>query len=310
MRSISTFLQCFKYMTCRRPFRLLLLSSLFFLLQIFTSCEKFSGDQEIASYLKIDSISFSTDYTVQGSASHSITDAWVYVDGELIGTFPLPANLPVLKQGSHVVKILPGIKKDGIAATRINYPFYNTIEKTVNLIPDGSTSIVGTSTVYNSQTNFMWQEDFEGATISLDTTPRSSVGIRKTIPGSPLTFEREHSGIVEMDSTGAFFECLSHQSFNIPNSEVFLEMDFNINNHLTVGIMVYTGSVRYQVPIITLFDTGGKWKKIYIDLTTSLNAYLGANKFQVVFGNYKEETVSYAQILLDNIKLLSIKSGK
>ena len=298
-------------MTCRRPLHILLLSALFILLQIFTSCEKFSGDQTIPSYLRIDSISFSTDYALQGSASHSIFDAWVYVDGEFIGAFPLPADVPILKQGLHNVEILAGIKKDGIAATRVNYKFYRPIADTITLIPDVHSSIGKISTRYDSKTDFMWLEDFEGEAISLDTTSRSSVGIVQTLEGSPLLpFEGHHSGIVKMDTTGAFFECASHQSFDIPNSEVFLEMDFNTNNRLTVGVLVYTGSIRYQVPIMTLFNTDGKWKKIYIDLTNSLIAYEGATKFQVVFGNFKEGTVSSAQILLDNIKLLSYKSGK
>lgn len=297
-------------MTCRRLLHLFFFAILFSLFQIFSSCEKFSGDQTIPSYLKIDSISFSTDYDLQGSSSHVISDAWVYVDGELIGAFPLPADLPILKQGSHTVKILPGIKKDGIAATRINYPFYGSVEKTINLVPDAHTSMGKVATVYNSQADFLWQEDFEEVLVSLDTTPRSSVGISKTQAGSPLTFERQHSGIVVMDTTGAFFECVSHKIFNIPYSEVFLELDFNTNNNLTVGVMVYTGSVVVQIPIMVLVDTGGKWKKIYIDLTNSLNSNTGASSFQVFFGNYKDETVSHSQILLDNIKLVTTKSGK
>jgi hypothetical protein len=310
MRSVSTFLQCLNSMTCRRSLQFLLIPSLFFLIQLFTSCEKFKGDQEIPSYLKIDSISFQTDYATQGTASHAIYDAWVYVDGELIGAFPLPAKFPVLKQGLHTVKILAGVKKDGIAATRVSYSFYKPIERQINLKPDSDTLIRDIITSYDPKTDFMWQEDFEAATISLDTSARSSVGIVKTLPGSSLTFERQHSGIVEMDSSNAYFECSSHESFDIPNSEVFLELNFRTNNTVTVGVMIYTGSARYQVPIVTLFNSGGKWKKIYIDLTTELNSYSGASAFQVMFYNFKDASVSHAEILLDNIKLLSHKSSK
>ena len=275
-----------------------------------TSCEKFSGDQTIPAYLKIDSIGFTSDYPTWGSASHSITDAWVYVDGELIGAFPLPANFPVLKQGSHVVKILPGIKKDGIAETRLAYPFYNPVQKTINLVPDEHTAFGTATSSYSSEAKLLWEEDFEGTTISLDTTARSSVNITKTPAGSPLTFEKQHSGIVVMDTSNAYFECATHKSFDIPYADVFLEMNFKTNNSVTVGVMVYTGLIRYQVPIMTLFDTGGKWKKIYIDLATSLNTYSGATLFQVMFYNSVDAGVSHAQIVFDNIKLLTSKSGK
>lgn len=277
-----------------------------------SSCEKFEGDQTIPAYLKIDSISFAADYSTWGSSSHSITDAWVYVDGEFIGAFPLPADFPVLKQGAKTVKILAGIKKDGIAATRISYPFYSPIEKTVNLVPDVHTTVTGVSSTYDSRTNILWQEDFElaGDAITLDTTSRSSVAIKKTPAGSPLTFERLHSGIIQMDSAGDFFECVSNKSFNIPYASVFLELDFNTNNSLTVQVNLFSGSIRYQVPVMVLVDTGGKWKKIYIDLTNSLASVAGATKFQVVFGNYKDESVSQARILLDNIKLLTTNTAK
>src|ERR1039457_4232719 len=99
--------------------------SIFYLLLFSTqSCEKFSGDQTIPAYLKIDSIYITTKTETQGSASHSITDAWVYVDDQFIGAYQMPARFPVLKEGKHKVEVFAGIKKDGIAATRTPYPFY------------------------------------------------------------------------------------------------------------------------------------------------------------------------------------------
>jgi hypothetical protein len=286
--------------------------SLFCLVVLFfTSCEKFSGDQSIPSYVKIDSIGFSTIYSQQGSSSHSITDAWVYADGDFIGTFPLPANFPVLKKGTHTLTIYPGIKKDGIAATRVSYPFYGSIEKTINLVPDQENSVGLISTVYSSEAKFLWLEDFETSTISLDTTKRSSVNIVRSSPGSDLTNERQYyCGKIEMDTTGDFFECTSHQDFTVPSAPVYLELDFNTNNVLTVGLMIYTGSVKYQTSVVDLADTHGKWKKIYIDLSNGINAYTGATLFQVVFGAYKESDVATARIYLDNIKLLTTTSGK
>lgn len=274
-----------------------------------TSCEKFSGDQTIPAYLKIDSVGFTTDYDLQGSASHSIPDAWVYVDGELIGAFPLPADFPVLKEGSHTVKILPGIKKDGIAATRMHYPFYGAVEKTISLVPDQHTSIGAVNSGYSTQAKFLWMEDFEATSISLDTTPRSSVAIGKTQAGSPLTFEKQHSGIAVTDSAGGFFECVSRQDFSIPGAQVFLELDFNINTELVVGVMIYSGAILFQNPVLILNSTGGKWKKIYIDLTTALNSIPSATRFQVYF-MFPETSVYHAQVVLDNIKLVTLKNSK
>ena len=103
-------------------FDVLFLSFIFLSL---SSCEIYNPSEDEPSYIHIDSISLTTDYTAYGTASHKITDAWVYVDNELIGAFELPANVPVLKSGVHNINIRPGIKLNGIAATRSYYPFFN-----------------------------------------------------------------------------------------------------------------------------------------------------------------------------------------
>ncbi len=291
-------------MICRKFLHILAFSFFLLLLLAQTSCEKFSGSQTVPAYLKIDSIRLTTDYSTQGTAIHNITDAWVYIDGELIGTFQLPARFPVLKQGKHTLMVLPGIKKDGIAATRINYPFYQEINKTIELIPDTTLPMGTLPTTYTTKTKFIWKEDFDNAAITLDTTNATTEKIKQTPSGSPFTLEGLHSGIVELDTIGATFEAVSHSTFTIPSSDVFLEMNFNINTSLIVGVYVTTFGLINEVPIMILLPTNDKWKKIYIDLTTTLNAYSGATKFRVYY-YVKNTSGDHYRILLDNIKVLS-----
>lgn len=270
-----------------------------------TSCEKFSGDQTIPAYLSINSITLSTDYVTQGSASNAITDAWIYVDGESIGAFQMPARFPVLKEGNHTVMIKPGIKKDGIAATRIIYDFYSPIQKNIRLVEDNSVSLGTINTTYLSTTKFLWKEDFEDVAITLDTSNRSIVPLVHTPSNSPLVYEGAYSGMVTMNADTDFFECITHNEYDIPSNAVFLEMNFRSNNTLVVGVFVYMDVAIYQVPILTLFQTNGIWKKIYIDLTTTLNAYTNAKKFKVFFNTFKNSDTSPAVILLDNLKIVS-----
>ncbi len=290
-------------MICRKFLHILTFSFFLFLLLAQTSCEKFSGDQTVPAYLRIDSIRLTTDYPTQGTAIHNITDAWIYIDGELIGTFQLPATFPVLKQGTHTLMVLPGVKKDGIAATRVSYPFYQEITRTINLVADDTLDVGTLSTTYSTKTKFIWKEDFDNAAVSLDSTKATTEKIKQTQSDS-LTLEGLHSGIVELDTIGATFEAVSHSTFTIPGSEVFLEMNFNINTTLIVGVFVTTFGLINQVPIMTLLPTNGKWKKIYINLTTTLNAYTGATKFRVYY-YVKNTSGDNYRILLDNIKVLS-----
>jgi hypothetical protein len=292
-------------MTYRKPL-LSLISLLFFSL---TACEKFSGSQEVPAYISIDSIYLTTNYTNQGTSSHNITDAWIYVDDILIGDFQMPARVPALFTGIHTVTILPGIKKNGIASTRVDYLFYAPIVNKVKMAPDSTTNLKTQKTVYASSAKFVWLENFEGVAFSLDTTKRSAAAIQRTPTGSPYTFKDEglHSGMVVLDSAHSFFECQSHDEYAIPMAPVYLEMNFNVNTTLTVGVIVYGISSLYQVPIINLNPTNNTWKKIYIDLTTSINAYSGYT-YRVYLGAFHDST-SYSQnlILIDNFKILTNK---
>jgi len=288
----------------RKLLHILAFSFFLLLLLAQTSCEKFSGDQTIPAYLKIDSIRLTTDYSSQGTAIHNITDAWVYIDGQLIGTFQLPATFPVLQKGSHTLIVLPGVKQDGIAFTRISYPFYQEITRTINLVPDSTLHLGILSTTYNAKTKFIWKEDFDDVAITIDTTAAATTKIQQTPSDSPLTLEGVHSAIVELDTVGATFACVSHSTFTIPSSAVFLEMNFNINTYLEVGVYVTAFGYINQVPIMTLNPTNDKWKKIYIDLTTTLNAYTGATTFRVYY-YLKNTTGDQYRILMDNIKVLS-----
>ena len=271
------------------------------------SCEKFSGDQTIPAYLSIDSIYLTTDYQSQGTASQRITDAWVYVDDEFLGAYELPARFPVLKTGKHTVKIWAGIKKNGIGATRVSYNFYIPVQKDITFTPDSSSRMGILKTTYQTTTLFSWREDFEDVSISLDTTNRSSAWISLT-QSADSTFEGAHSGRVALDSIHDFFECKTRNEYPIPTAPVYLEMNFNTTNSVTVGLFTYSTTIAYQTPVITLNPTNGVWKKIYIDLTTTLNAYPGMIAYRVYLGTFKDPGLKTGVILFDNFKVVTRKS--
>ncbi|MCX6306366.1 MAG: hypothetical protein NT040_15495 [Bacteroidetes bacterium] len=284
-----------------------LLRNIFFLCILFitvSSCEKFSGDQTIPAYLSIDSIYITTN-EAQGTASQRITDAWVYVDDEFLGAYELPARFPVLKSGKHQLKIWSGVKKNGIAATRVSYEFYNPISREINLVPDSTLKTGVMATTYQAKTSFTWMENFESVSLSLDTTSGSLATIKLTPADSAVTFEGYHSGMVVLDATHDYFECQTHTEYPIPYQQVFLEMNFNCSNPFVVGLFTYGTSILYQTPVITLNPTNGQWKKIYIDLTTTLNAYTAMYSFRVYFRAFKDAGMTKSGILLDNLKIVT-----
>ena len=281
---------------------------LFFLgITVLTSCDKFKGDQEVPAYLSIDSIYIFTDYASQGSAWANITDSWVYIDGQLIGAFEMPAKFPVLQTGTHKVTILAGIKKNGISATRAVYDFYAPINYNVKFGIDSVTRMKILKTTYASDANFLWKDDFEGTSISLDTTNRSTVTVNTTAVGSPLTIEGLHSAIMITDSAHNFAEAQSHDDFVIPLATVYLELNYNINTSITVGVILTGPSAFIQMPVVNLNVTNNKSKKIYIELTPALNATTGIDHFRVYFGGFMDANLKQGIIVLDNVKVITSK---
>lgn len=85
-------------------------------------------------------------------------------------------------------------------------------------------------------------------------------------------------------------------------------MNFNTANALVVGVFTYGNTTLYQTPIITLNPTNGQWKKIYIDLSTTLNAYSGMITYRVYFSALKDAGLKQSVICFDNFKVVTRKS--
>jgi len=168
------------------------------------------------------------------------------------------------------------------------------------------TSVGSLVSSYISPLNIVFQEDFEGLSIGWDTTQRSTKNIIKTnnINYSKMLYGHV-VGEVDIDTAHSFFECQTHKEYIIPTvAPLYLEMDFNTDNALTVGIITYSNANLYQIPVITLNPTNNKWKKIYIDLSTSLWTYSGVTTFRVYMGTFIDSGKLKSTILFDNFKVL------
>jgi len=148
------------------------------------SCEEDRLEPGVPAFIKIEHIDLETNYQLQGTNSHKITDVWVYADDQSVGVFELPAIVPVLKNGNAKLRLEAGIKLNGIKTTRSNNPFFEpVIMDPYNFIPD-SIVVINPTVTYRPTTEFVWLEDFEGSTISIDTVNLlSSVNIEKTEMG-------------------------------------------------------------------------------------------------------------------------------
>jgi len=275
--------------------------TIFFILSIIifflTSCEIINPPEELPSYIQIDTFKLQTNEPQEGINTHSITDVWVYIDGSFVGAYELPAHFPVLETGRHKITLYPGIKNNGIAASRVIYPFYTMFEDDTTLT-EKQVITINPTVSYRDETVFAWIEDFEEAGITIDTTYRSETDI--------IIFDEtdNQAAHIFLDSTQKFFECISDESFTLPrNSSVYFEMDYKNSRIFAFGLFINKSYTLTQQPVIYL-NPSNTWKKICVDLTYYTSTNPDAINFNIFFSIYKTDTLSVADVYLDNLKLI------
>jgi hypothetical protein len=285
------------------------ISGFLFVFIFLSGCNLYNPAEPVPSYIRINKIDLVTT-SEQGTNSSKITDAWVYVDEELIGCFELPATIPVLFEGTHQVVIKAGIKVNGISATRAPYPFYERFVESTNL-QRGTVVTMAPVVYYVSNLNWaaIWQENFEGAGISLSPSPfGTDTNMRKVtiMPGTtdPYVFEGMGSGVANVPVLAPKFENVSDM-FVLPrgDSPSFLELNYKCNYQVVVGLVANTSTGLTRYKVINL-NTSPEWNKIYIYLNPVITATGGATGYSVFLGMLNTSTVNDPFLAVDNIKLL------
>lgn len=263
----------------------------------------------VPAYIHIDAIDLSTVETPEyGMSTHNISDAWVWVDDKLIGAFELPATFPVLHNGGDaLIEIQPGIKINGIASSRAEYPFYQIFKTTKRLQKDSVTNITNVSTRYREgYGQVAWLENFDGVGISLDTIKPGNVKIGVSgDENEVLKWKNEANnacGKVVMQGVESKFLGISIDKFAIPKNGAyaFLELDIKSTTYTEVGLIDAVTNRTYPLMILNVAD---EWKHVYVNVTILASTLIDTKEFKFYFranGSDDPQDVVY----LDNIKLI------
>ena len=263
------------------------------------SCNIINPAEPIPAYIHIDSISLTTNQATQGTNSAKIVDAWVYVDGDIIGAFELPVTIPVLKAGIHKITILPGILIDGISASRTNYPFYNSFDTTISF-ESAHVQTILPKTIYPTSVQFEI-EDFDQPGRNMVRTSGSDTDF--VLVMNEHSFEGK-SGAVYLDNAHPFFEAAWKDSFLLPvASPAYVELNYKSENPFTVGLITYLNNTVYYDDIVN-FRASQTWKKVYIFLGPVLSNGLNATGFKVYLKATKNFDLGTATLYFDNIKVV------
>lgn len=264
----------------------------FLLILICFSCNK---EEETPSFIEINEINLTSNSSF-GEDTENITDIWIYIDENLQGVYEIPATFPVLNKGLQNIRIKAGVKANGIASTRIQYPFYTSYLDTVELI-ENETINISPSFAYNSSFDAI-VEDFESSGTIIDSTINSEID---------FTVQQNNGnqyGYALIENPNINFE-ISTQELILPQqgAPVYLELDYSSTTEFLVGMYINYSQDVVRRDLIWVTPKQ-EWNKIYINLTQTVSESLGAESFKIFLNMRRTDPSLSEEINFDNIKIL------
>lgn len=250
-----------------------------------------------------------------------------------LGTYQLPCTLPVLRDKPITrLRVTPVVKQNGIAATRIEYPYYEYIRLTdVPLATDSTTNLgvqdaEGNWTLSTTYRPWTVQTIVDGQILSVSDTLVKVLAqeyfeavqptwifydtnevVGRTIDPA-LICSGTGSGVVDVPANKQTldFEIKNDIVCNDPTAYLYLEMDFKTDLRLSVGMRsaYYDGGTQSLQSAMTLYETQ-EWKKIYINLGRLWSQFNYHSTFRIVFTALNSEGKG-GKVYLDNVKLLQM----
>jgi len=280
---------------------------LYLLLLFFTalllSCNEDELEATVPSYLQIDDISVNITNPDQGSGSDKITDAWVFINDQLIGAFELPTIVPITQSGNLNIKVRGGIFNNGLSNQREIYPFYDFFILDTILPPE---AVIKPDLVVEYQPRAIFDEAWSGENfesgINFIKNPSGDTGIfRVTDPN--LVFEGSASGGILLPPGKTFAEIYTPSFSDIPRNGTAVYMELNYRSTHDFAISIYTNNRSQQFSVVN-FRASSDWNKVYVEFSTIFATLFSASNYNIAIGLQKPSGDN-AELYLDNVKLIN-----
>lgn len=252
------------------------------------------------AYVSIPSFSFTTT-TAQGTSMQKISDVWVFLDGQALGAYQIPARFPVVGSGKREFLLFAGIRNNGIRSNPVIYAPAKTFSATLDLKAGDEVTIRPTTT-YIDGVKIWLNEDFEGInSFTVNRDNNASTGFTSISGG----FEGK-SGTITLTKANPIIEKASTVKAQLPDNAqaAIIELHYKTAAPLSVGLIGYSAAVpNGEVIYKIVLSPNTTWNKTYIDVTAEAKS-LKSKDFQVVFRSLLPDSMSQATISIDNVKLV------
>ncbi|MFZ4630288.1 MAG: hypothetical protein ACOYNE_01395 [Bacteroidia bacterium] len=267
------------------------------------SCGWYAKDQGVPAYLHVDTVQVVGTPQTQGTLSARVKDVWLYIDGDLQGAYPLPATIPLLRDGTVRLQFNAGILLNGISATRAAYPFFVPWDTVVDLYR-GRTDTLRPRTSYRNTVRYVWLEDFDNLGFGLRARSGSdTVLLRESRTDS--VFEGLSSLYMSVDQRAPYLVAESIDQFGLTAGKpCFLELNYRNNVPLQVGLQSQLGSDISDPLWIVELAPAALWSKQYINFSPYLGVVNGARYRVLLRPLHPSGSTVTSRVWVDNLKLL------
>jgi hypothetical protein len=270
------------------------------------------------SYIQLDSFSFQgngPDST--GYPTHKITEAWIYVNNQFIGTYSFPTQkIPVLAKGSATLSVHPGVFTDGVRKNRVSYPFYEPYETKIQL-EEGKVTSSKPYFKYKpfiKKSTFAYYQDFETTGSGITKGDFGTVEVNREVHPNTIPenkFGRRYAHLVALNNTDVL-EYSSEEFVVLKTNKdpVYLEFDYKSTCDFTVGVKAKINASFGSASDLILMPAS-EWTKIYVSLadeTANFNATAANQQVKARFTFFLRSITTPGtgnSISIDNIRLIN-----
>ena len=236
----------------------------------------------------------------------NITDFWVFANDEAIGVWQTDRRIPVLAEGITNIKLVAGVRKNGITIDRIQYPFYATWSQEVDLTLGQETTVEPVFTYYNEP---VWTDGFESTGFDYDFSLSDTTFHRFDAdldPEEVLVGDWSAGIILDADHDNFLATTVEAPSFPNGTSPTFLEIDYRSDTRFLVGVQYSLSGQTSTFPYLFVNATGPlggalPWQHIYVDLGTAWPS--GSVNRQFYIQAQLENGATSGRITLDNLNV-------
>lgn len=261
-----------------------------------TSCKK-KDSGPVPTYVHVDSFSFNAQSApTRVATSHQITAVWAYYNNNPVGVFDLPADIPVITDGtSGQLTLRPAVAMSGLNNFMVQYPFYTSDISTLTSQPGKTVNYIPTTT-FASAARFQIISTFDSSTGPRFVAVDGSVPLKVSVG--------ENGSIALSMPVDTMSEDSSSTRFMIDQGkEAFIEFDYKNTIPFAVGLRAnIAGSIYFKYYLGGVYASD-HWQKFYLSVRDFAAQYKGDDYNMYIKASLPDGTNS-GTVLIDNVQLV------